>query len=245
MNPTNNYKLIIQYDGTDYAGWQYQENAVTIQQKIVEAIKTLINENVNLIGSGRTDAGVHALGQVANFKSQQKMDLYKFKYSLNSILPKDISIIDIEKVHQEFHSRYDAKKRSYLYVISKNKSPFYDRFSYLYHSTLNCDILNTISRSFIGEHDFTSFCKKNTGTENKVCNIYDAHWKETGGLIFFLIEADRFLHGMVRTIVGTILFAAKNNFDNKFVHEILRAKDREAAGESVPAKGLFLYKVKY
>src|SRR3989337_3881348 len=120
----NNYKLLIQYDGTNYAGWQYQTNAVTIQQKIVEALKTLIMEDVNLIGSGRTDAGVHALGQVANFTTMQEIDLYKFKYSLNSILPNDISILDIQKVHQEFHSRFDAKRRFYLYILSKNKSPF-------------------------------------------------------------------------------------------------------------------------
>jgi tRNA pseudouridine38-40 synthase len=241
----NNYKLLIQYDGTDYAGWQYQANAVTIQQKIVEAIKTLIGEDVNLIGSGRTDAGVHALGQVANFKTLQEIDLYKFKYSLNSILPKDISILDIQKVHQDFHARFDAKKRSYLYIITKNKSPFYDRFSYFYHGSLNCDRLNSLSSTFIGEHDFTSFCKKNSETENKICKIVTAHWKETKGLIFFLIEADRFLHGMVRTIVGTILYSIKNNFTSEYISEIIKLKDRESAGDSAPAKGLFLYKVKY
>jgi len=241
----NNYKLLIQYDGTNYAGWQYQTNAVTIQQKIVEALKTLIMEDVNLIGSGRTDAGVHAFGQVANFKTQQEIDLYKFKYSLNSILPRDISILDIKEVHQEFHSRFDAKKRSYLYFISKNKSPFYDRFSYFYHGLLNRDVLNSLSSNFIGEHDYTSFCKKNSETENKICKVVTAHWKETKGLIFFLIEADRFLHGMVRTIVGTVLHSFKNNLDESYIVNVLKSQNRESTGESVPAKGLFLFKVKY
>jgi tRNA pseudouridine38-40 synthase len=241
----NNYKLLIQYDGTNYAGWQHQENAVTIQQKIVEAVNTLINEEVNLIGSGRTDAGVHALGQAANFKTEQELDLFKFKYSLNSILPKDISIIDIQRVHQDFHARFDAKKRSYLYIIVKNKSPFYDRYSYFYHGQLNCGVLNSLSSNFIGEHDFTSFCKKKSETENKICKVVTAHWKETKGLIFFLIEADRFLHGMVRTIVGTILHSYKNNLAESYIVKILESKDREAAGECAPAKGLFLYKVKY
>jgi tRNA pseudouridine38-40 synthase len=245
MNVQNNYKLIIQYDGTNYAGWQYQENAVTIQQKIVESIKILIGEDINLIGSGRTDAGVHALGQVANFKSEQEIDLYKFKYSLNSILPKDISIIDIQKVHQEFQARYDAKKRAYIYLISRSKSPFYERYSYSFFGELNCNKMNLISKNLLGEHNFTSFCKRNTETENKICNIYNVHWKETRGLIFFLIEADRFLHGMVRTIVGTVLHIVKNNIDESFIKEVLKLKDREAAGESAPAKGLFLYKVKY
>jgi tRNA pseudouridine38-40 synthase len=245
MGLKNNYKMLIQYDGTNYAGWQHQENAVTIQQKIVEAIKTFINENFNLIGSGRTDSGVHALGQVANFQTHQEIDLYKFKYSLNSVLPKDISILNIQKTYPEFHSRYDAKRRSYYYLISKNKSPFYDRYSFYYGGELSCEQLNLVSMNLLGEHDFTSFCKRNTETKNKICNVYNANWKETRGLIFFLIEADRFLHGMVRTIVGTVLHSVKNDFDNSFIRDVLKSKDREAAGESVPAKGLFLYKVKY
>ncbi len=241
----NNYKLLIQYDGTDYAGWQCQENAITIQQKIVEAIRTLTNEDANLIGSGRTDAGVHALSQVANFETEQELDLFKFKYSLNSILPRDISVIDIQKANDEFHSRFDAKKRTYLYLITKNKSPFYDKYAYFYHGVLNCDKLNSISQAFLGEHDFTSFCKKNSETENKICEIYSVRWKETRGMIFFLVEADRFLHGMVRTIVGTVINAVKNNYDEDYVKNIFESRDRESAGESVLAKGLFLYKVKY
>lgn len=240
-----NYKFLIQYDGTDYAGWQYQENAPTIQHEIYKTLKILLNEEVNLIGSGRTDAGVHALEQVANFKSQQEIDIYKFNYSLNSILPKDISVIDIQKTHERFHSRFDAKKRSYLYLISKNKSPFYERYSYSYFKELNCDKLNSISKTFLGEHDFTSFCKRNTETENKICTVYNARWKESKGMIFFIIEADRFLHGMVRTIVGTLLHSIKNNLDESFIRDVLMSKNREIAGESVPTKGLFLYKVKY
>ncbi len=245
MDSINNYRMLVQYDGTDYAGWQFQSNAITIQQKIVEAIKTLVNEDINLIASGRTDAGVHAIGQVANFITHAELDLFKFKYSLNSILPRDISILDIHKTDSEFHSRFDARKRSYLYIITRNKSPFYDRYSYSYFGELNCQRLNLISQCLLGEHDFTSFCKRNTETENKVCNIYNIYWKETRGLIFLLIEADRFLHGMVRTIVGTVLHSFKNNFDDSYIIDILKARDRETAGESAPAKGLFLYKVKY
>lgn len=241
----NNYKLLIQYDGTNYAGWQYQENATTVQQKILDAIKVLLGEEVNLIGSGRTDAGVHALGQTANFKTEKEIDLFKFKYSLNSILPKDISVIELQKVSADFHARFSAKKRSYIYLISKVKSPFFERYSYFYHVNLNCENLNQTSKHFLGEHDFTSFSKKNSDTENKICNVFQAHWKETKGLIIFLIEADRFLHGMVRTIVGTVLHSVKNNLDGFYLKEILESRNREKAGESVPAKGLFLYKVKY
>ncbi|MHB1688130.1 MAG: tRNA pseudouridine(38-40) synthase TruA [Ignavibacteriaceae bacterium] len=241
----NNYKLIIQYDGTNFAGWQIQSNADTIQQRISDSIKTILKEEVNLIGSGRTDAGVHALGQVANFRTEQEIDLYRFKHSLNSILPFDISVLRIEKTDVNFHSRYDAKKRSYVYLFSKFKSPFYNRYSYFYHNDINCERLNLLSNIFIGQNDFSSFSRKNSDTENKVCNIYSAGWKETKGLIIFVIEADRFLHGMVRTIIGTLLTALKNNTGEKYIEDVILKKDREAAGEAVPAKGLFLFKVKY
>jgi len=241
----NNYKLIIQYDGTNYAGWQIQKNEPTIQQKISDTIEVLLKEKVNLIGSGRTDAGVHALGQTANFRTAKEIEIYKFKHSLNAILPQDISIIKMEKVSPEFHSRFDAKMRSYLYLFSKLKSPFYLRYSYFYHDNIDCARLNTLSMNFLGIKDFTSFSRKSIEPQNKVCNIYDVKWKETKSLIIFRIEADRFLHGMVRTIIGTLLKALKVNSDREYIENIFNLKNREAASEAVPANGLFLYKVKY
>lgn len=241
----NNYKLIIQYDGTKYCGWQIQVNAVTVQEKITDAIKTILSENVNLIGSGRTDSGVHALGQSANFRCEQEIDIYRFKHSLNSILPFDISIISMEKVDEDFHARFDAKKRSYVYLITQFKSPFFLNYAYHYHDKINIERLNHVSRNLVGEHNFTSFSRKITDTENKICTIHSAHWKETKGVIVFYIEADRFLHGMVRTIVGTVLKALKINAGENYIRETLDTKNREEAGEAVPAKGLFLFKVKY
>jgi tRNA pseudouridine38-40 synthase len=241
----NNYKLIIQYDGTNYAGWQIQENSVTIQEKITEAIKIVSGERVNLIGSGRTDAGVHALGQTANFRSEQKIDVYKFMYSLNSVLPRDISILRMEKAGENFHSRFDALRRSYIYLIINYKSPFYEAYSYFYHNKIDCEYLNRISKVLIGEHDFTSFCRKDSDVENKTCFVSNIHWKETRGLTLLYIEANRFLHGMVRTIAGTLLGVLKNKYDEKYIMEILNERNREASGEALPAKGLFLYKVKY
>ncbi len=241
----DNYKLLIQYDGTNYSGWQIQVDSTTIQQKITDAAEIILKEKINLIGSGRTDAGVHALGQVANFKTTKDLNIYRFKHSINAILPNDISILKIEKTTPEFHARFDAQRRSYLYFISKYKSPFYERYSYFCHNELNCELLNKLSKSLLGEKDFSSFARKNTDTKNKICNIYEAYWKNTSNLIVFKIEADRFLHGMVRTIIGTLLNALKNNFNNNYIEEIIGLRDREAAGEAVPAKGLFLYKVKY
>ncbi len=241
----NNYKMKIQYDGTSYSGWQIQNNADTVQKQIINAVNLILKENVNLIGSGRTDSGVHALGQIANFRTEIDIDLYKFKHSLNAVLPMDISVISIERTGEEFHSRFDAKKRMYVYLFSGYKSPFWAKYSYFYHGDLNCGKLNKLSGLLEGTHDFTSFSRKNSETKNKVCTVYSVYWKETRGLVVFKIEADRFLHGMVRTVVGTLLETAKAGYGNKMLEEILAAKERSKAGEAVPPNGLFLFKVKY
>ncbi len=243
----NNYKLIIQYDGTCYAGWQIQNNALTVQQKISEAIEIIVKEKINLIGSGRTDTGVHAWGQVANFRTENNLDLYQFQYSLNSILPKDISIRTIEKVDESFHSRFDAKNRSYIYLLRGKKSPFFSNYSFYLPSISEIDFnkLNQLSKMLVGTYDFTSFSKKNNELENKDCNVKEIFWRKGKDISTFYISADRFLHGMVRTIVGTILFAEKNNLDANYLKDILEKKNREFAAESVPAIGLFLFKVRY
>jgi tRNA pseudouridine38-40 synthase len=240
----HNYKLTIQYDGSVYAGWQIQENSNTVQGTISDAIHILLKEKVNLIGSGRTDSGVHALGQVANFRVDQSIDVHRFSHSLNSILPEDISITNIEVVDEKFHSRFDAKDRSYLYLVSKFKSPFYNNYSIL-KKNLNILHLNNIANELLGEHDFSSFCRKNSDVKNKNCKVTSIGWKETGNFYLFFISADRFLHGMVRTIVGTLLKVESLNGAQEIVEKIMNAKNREAAGETVAAKGLFLRKVTY
>jgi tRNA pseudouridine38-40 synthase len=240
-----NIKLTLQYDGSNYFGWQAQDKGVTIQQTIENAIKTVAKEEIRIAGAGRTDSGVHALGQVCNFKLENMPDLYRFKYSLNSILPKDISITRAEVVANDFNSRFDAVSRSYIYLFSKIKSPFYHRYSLYTGERLNIDILKSLSKPLIGKYNFNSFCKTISTTENKICEIKEINWREKGELIIFYIEADRFLHGMVRAIAGTLIKGMKENKDNKYIEEVIKAGKREAAGESVPSKGLFLYKVKY
>lgn len=240
-----NYKLTIQYDGSNYAGWQIQENAVTVQQKITEAIRVILKEDVNLVGSGRTDAGVHAFGQVANFRTSAEPDIYRFVHSLNSILPRDIAISGMSPVTEEFHSRFDAKKRCYIYLLSGEKSPFYFNYSWHYHDDVDIQKLNELSGLLKGEHDFTSFSRKNTEIKNKNCEIFSAGWRRSGGMIIFMIEANRFLHGMVRTTVGTLLKLSKERDAGSKLFEILDKRNREEAWEAAPAKGLFLYKVKY
>ena len=240
-----NYKLSIQYDGTNYAGWQIQENALSIQAVISNSIKQILQEDISLIGAGRTDAGVHALGQVANFSVKQQLDFSKFKYSLNSVLPKEISISDIESVDEGFHSRFSAKKRSYIYLISNQKSPFFESFSYTYYSELKPEKLNELSATLIGTHDFTSFSKINPEVQNKICQVYEARWRRQKNLLIFYIEANRFLYGMVRAVVGSLLKAYSPEEGTNYLKNIFDQKDRSAAADAVPAKGLFLYKVKY
>ena len=240
----NNYKLTIQYDGTDYAGWQIQENAKTIQGIISDSIKTILREEINLIGSGRTDAGVHALGQVANFRCENKIDIRQFHYSLNSILPADVSVLKTDEVDNSFHSRFDAKLRTYLYLISKIKSPFYYKYS-VQKRNMNVKSLNQLSKIFLGKKDFSSFCKKKSDVENRLCEVKQVTWRETKNFYLFFISADRFLHGMVRTLIGTLLKAVNEIDGNDYIENIIEAKSIESAGESVPAKGLFLYKVDY
>jgi tRNA pseudouridine38-40 synthase len=243
----HNYRLTVQYDGSGYAGWQTQKNAMTVQQKIIDAIEVIIKERVNLIGSGRTDTGVHALGQSANFRIENELDIYKFKYSLNSILPNDISVKEMSKVGEDFHARFDARSRSYIYLFSHHKSPFYCKYAYYYPQLAKIDFnnLNKISRELLGEHDFTSFSKKNNEIDDKACNISEIRWRKGKDLSTFYITANRFLHGMVRTIVGTLLFAAEKNLNENYIRKVFEEKNREGAKESVPAKGLFLYKVRY
>ena len=240
-----NYKLIIQYDGTNYSGWQIQKNSQSIQQRITDAIEVLLKEKINLIGSGRTDAGVHAIGQSANFRTETEINIYRFKHSLNSILPSDIVISEMNEVEFDFHARFDAKKRTYLYLITPARSPFYINYSYFYPRKIDLEKLNSLSNLFLGEKDFTSFSRKNSEIENKNCIVYKSFWRKRGELFLFSIQASRYLHGMVRTIVGTLLNAQNQNDPESFIKEIFNSKNREDAFEAVPAKGLFLYKVEY
>jgi tRNA pseudouridine38-40 synthase len=240
-----NYKLTLQYDGTKYAGWQIQENALSVQEAIKRSIQQILQEEVNLIGAGRTDAGVHALGQVANFILNKELDLFRFKYSINSVLPDDISVTNIEVVDENFHSRFSAKKRSYIYLISNQKSPFFDRYSFNFYSELNLQKLNEISSILVGSKDFASFSKNNPEVQNKNCEVFEARWRKGKNLFIFYIEANRFLYGMVRAIVGTLLKAYSSESASEHMENVFTKRSRDAAADAVPAKGLFLYKIKY
>jgi len=240
-----NYKIIVQYDGSDYSGWQIQPDSRTVQEELKNATKIIIREEVNLIGSGRTDTGVHALGQAANFRCESTLDLGKFAYSLNAVLPKSIAVKSAVEAPEEFHARFDAKKREYLYLITKKKSPFYYKYSYFYNKDLDISELNKISKVLIGKRDFRSFAKESDGNSGTDCDIYSAFWSKKGDFYLFLIEANRFLRGMVRTIVGTLLEMERKEQKKEYLEDIILRQERECAGMSVPPQGLFLYKVRY
>jgi len=240
-----NYKITIEYEGTDFCGWQIQANSKTIQEELQKAIKTILREEVNLIGAGRTDSGVHALGQTANFRYTGEIDMGKFIYSVNAILPRGIAISRGEEVLPEFHARFDAKKRVYLYIITNKKSPFYWKYSYFYNKEVDVRLLNEFCKEIVGKRDFRSFAKEPEENQGTDCAIHSAHWRITGDFTIFSIEANRFLRGMVRTIVGTLLEMERKRMNRDYLSEIIEKRERESAGMAVPPQGLFLYKVRY
>jgi len=240
-----NIKLTIEYDGTNYVGWQRQENGKSIQGEIESVLKNILQEDINLIGSGRTDAGVHARGQVANFRTVTKLSLSEIKGGLNGLLPDDIVIHEVEEVNINFHARYDAKERHYSYLITRVPSALMRHYSWFVKYDLDTDLMRKSADVILGSHNFESFCKVNSSVENFVCNVISAEWEVEDHLLRFKISADRFLYGMVRALVGTMVDLGRGflSFDDYLY--ILGKKNRSEAGMSAPAKGLTLEKVIY
>lgn len=245
-----NTRLTVAYDGTNYHGWQVQDNSLTVQQILEEQIKIILREEVRVIGSGRTDAGVHARGQIANFKHRHQMDLYRFLGSLNGLIPHDIRILKAEQVPLDFHAQHHALSKIYHYHL--HLDPILDPFKRLYAYQVKCKInveaLREAAQLFLGTHDFTSFANE----AHAGCAAYDPVRtmkrldivREEGG-IRLEFEADGFLYKMVRNIVGILLEIASGKKKAEDIPLILKAKDRRRAGTSVPPHGLFLMNVMY
>jgi tRNA pseudouridine38-40 synthase len=243
-----NIKLLIDYDGANYQGWQVQPKGPTIQGIIEEKLGLLTGESIRLIGSGRTDAGVHALGQVAHFKTQSQMDAHSMQRALNSLLPSDIVIQKIEEVEEGFHARRHSKSKVYEYRILNRslRSPFHHGYAWYIHQRLDFKEMGKATRWLIGEHDFSSFRSVGTPTRTAVRRVIQAEWKRgRNGLIRFEIEANGFLKQMVRAIVGTLVEVGKGKMSSDEFRRILESKDRKKAGPTAPAHGLFLKEVKY
>lgn len=242
-----NIKLIIEYEGTNYSGWQKQNDVKTIQGEIEKAIERTIGEKVNLIGSGRTDKKVHALGQVANFKTNARMPGERYKHALKEYLPEDITIINSEEVSLDFHSRFDARKKVYKYIVYNGKLPraLYKRFSYFCHYDIDLQAMQIASKHLIGTHDFESFKPTESVVHTSVRTIYDIDIVRKGDIIEFTIEGKSFLHNMVRIIVGTLISIGIGKIAKEELPSIMKAKKREKSGPTAPAQGLYLKEVFY
>ncbi len=245
---TNGFRYFVElaFNGAGFHGWQIQPGADTVQETLNRAISTLIGQPVNLVGCGRTDAGVHASHFVAHFDVELPVpDCNLLACRLNRFTNKSIRIDRIVPVNAGFHARFHALSRTYHYLISHGKAPFMKDFSWEYSMPIDIYAMNVACRVLTGKHDFTSFSKLHTDVRTNDCEVFEAFWSEHSGFLVFRIRSDRFLRNMVRAIVGTLIEVGRGKIGPPEVEKILLAKDRSKAGMSVPAKGLYLTRVEY
>lgn len=240
-----NIKLLIEYDGRNYVGWQRQENGDSIQGTIESVLNQILQESVNVIGAGRTDSGVHARGQVANFRSETVLSVDQIRSGLNALLPEDIVIHHAENVSEDFHARYSAKGREYSYHITLEPSALLRDYAWYVKYRLDRSLMQQTASLLVGQHDFESFCKTQAEVDHHRCTVQRANWEEQGSRLYFHIIADRFLHGMVRALVGTMVDVGRGYTSDEDFKDILAKKDRTEAGKAAPAHGLVLESVIY
>jgi len=240
-----NIKLILEYDGTDFCGWQLQPKDRTVQGVLENSLKQLLQESSTTHASGRTDAGVHALGQVANFKTESKLSLESIQNGVNSYLPADVRVLSVEEVGEAFHSRYDAVKRTYRYIVEKRAKAVGRHYSWFCKYELDISKIRQASECLIGKHSFEAFAKLNEEERHYLCNVESVKWEENEENLSFTISANRFLHHMVRIILGTLIDVGRGKLFPGDVQDILTSMDRKRAGSVAPAHGLFFVRVDY
>jgi len=240
-----NIKLLIEYDGTDFVGWQRQLNGRTVQEEIEKALKTITQEEIGIVGAGRTDSGVHARGQVANFNTSSILTLNDFYRGLNGIVPDDIVIRKAEEADEKFSARYSATAREYRYVISKNPTAIDRKYCWQIGYQFDIEKMNRIALSILEMQDFQSFCKSDSEVKHYLCQIYESRWYEEDSKLIYLVRANRFLQGMVRALVGTMVDIGRGHVLEDQFQQIVKSKDRSKAGQAAPARGLFLERVTY
>lgn len=240
-----NICLTIEYDGTAYHGWQRQENALSIQEVVEEALAKLTRERIRVIAAGRTDTGVHARGQVINFNVKKDLSIHQFEEGMNSYLPADIVVKSAVEVPVDFHSRFSARKRTYHYYILPERTAVFRNLCWQYFQKFDVGKLFALPEIVIGKHDFSAFSKVQTDVKHKFCEVFDSVWVQEKPFLVFQITANRFLHGMVRTLVGTMMEIARGYFQFEDFSRIMESRDRGLAGAAAPAQGLFLEKVIY
>lgn len=240
-----NIKLVVEYDGSDFSGWQFQPNAVTVQGELKRSLSTLTQSEVKLTAAGRTDAGVHALGQVANFHTNSQLPLQTIKRGGNALLPGSIRILSVDEVSESFSARFSARARKYRYVISKRPRAVGRMYSWFCPYKLNVGPMQHACNFILGENDFKAFCQAGAQLKHYRCNVSSAVWFEKDDDLIFEVTANRFVHNMVRILVGTFVEIGREKRDPEDMPTILESKDRKQAGPTVPAHGLFLVSVEY
>lgn len=242
-----NIKLVIEYDGKSFNGWQKQPNKLNIQGEIEKAIEEITGEKIDLIASGRTDAGVHSLGQVANFRTDSNIDIEKIPYAINSKLKKSIVIKSAEEVPEKFHSRYSVHSKTYRYTINNSKfgTALYRDMEYHYPILLDEKKMQEAAKYFEGEHDFKAFKASGTSSKSSVRTIYKAKVERVGERVIIELTGNGFLYNMVRIISGTLVDVGIGKIKPEDVKNIIDSKDRKNAGKTLPARGLCLVEVSY
>jgi tRNA pseudouridine38-40 synthase len=242
-----NLKLTLAYDGTDFHGWQIQPRLRTVQGELKHALERLFNHEVNVTGSGRTDAGVHAHGQVASVETLRAMDTDAVLRGASALLPAEVRVLSVEEVSREFHARRSARSKTYEYHVWRHPivSPFHTRYVYAFRYPLDQQAMDAATRLFLGTHDFTSFCSTATEIQDRTRTIFDACWEHHENTWVFRICGNGFLQYMVRTISGTLLEIGQGRRQPEAVLRIFEALDRRTAGPSLPAHGLHLIQVDY
>jgi tRNA pseudouridine38-40 synthase len=238
-------KLLLEYDGTDFFGWQRQPDLRTIQGTIEKALGEIFQQSLDIAGAGRTDAGVHAWGQVCSFKVETSLTADRIGRAVAAKMPEDIRIRAAEEVGEDFHARFSAQRRRYIYYVRTEPSAIWRRFFHVTPYALDVDRMKEAARGLLGEHDFASFTPAKSKDEPTSCLLSELNVRKDGPIIFFTLEADHFLHHMVRVVVGTLIEVGRGKIPPEHIEAVLVKKDRTAAGPTLPAKGLFLLEVEY
>lgn len=238
--------ITFSYDGTCYHGWQIQPNGNSVQAELQKALSVLLREDVQVVGAGRTDAGVHARMMVAHMDTAKIFDTANLVYKLNRMLPRDISVSDIRPVDGDMHARFSATSRTYHYYIHLSKDPFRRAYSCELHYALDFDAMNRAAAILLDYEDFAAFCKSNTDVKTTLCNVTEARWvQDTSNSWHFVITANRFLRNMVRAVVGTLIDVGRGRISVDDFRGIVEGRKRTGAGESMPGNALFLEEVKF
>ncbi len=245
MTYKKRYFLELAYNGTGYHGWQIQGNALSVQEVVQNSLAVLLKDPTPIMGSGRTDTGVHGSQQFIHFDAAEIEDQDTFLKKLNGVLPKDIAAYRVREVQPEAHSRFSAQWRSYEYRISLQKNPFEQDLSWFCYYTLDMGRMNEAAELLLEYTDFECFSRVKTEVNHFECKIKEAYWEQIGQHLIFHITANRFLRGMVRTIVGTLVLVGREKLDLEGFRGIINSKKRSRAGSSAPAQGLFLTRVDY